>query len=280
MSDRSHLRDLSINHYIWPDDAPVRDFIELVAGLGAGAVGLTARALDEIGANDLKRLLDDHGLGVSSLNSVGYFLHGDAAEAAARRDLSERLIEASAVLEAGSLTLIAGGLAHGDWTLEEARARVADGVAGLAERAGAAGVRLGLEPIHPMDTFGKGVVNTIAQALALAAPHDNVGLTLDLFHSWWDPDLSAVLDRAGDKVYLYQVCDVIETDPAMKPDRAPLGEGALDVGDIVRRVRRRGYAGLFEFELFPQHLKGRRAEDVIRAAAAECRDLLLPATET
>lgn len=279
MSDRSHLRDLSINHYIWPDDAPVRDFIELVAGLGAGAVGLTARALDEMSAADLKRLLDEHDLRVSTLNSVGYFLYGDAAQAAARRDLSERLIEASAVLEAGSLTMIAGGLDHGNWTLEDARARVAEGAAELAERARAAGVRLGLEPIHPMDTFGKGVINTIAQALALVAAHDNLGLTIDLFHSWWDPDLLSVLDRAGDKVYVYQICNVIEGDPAVKPGRALPDEGALDVGEIVRQARARGYAGFIEFELFPQHLKGRPADDAIRAAVAQCREFLRPATD-
>ncbi len=275
-SDELLLPELSINHYLCPEGYPLEDFIDLVASTGAGAVGLTVRALEEMSVPDLKRLLDERGLRVASLNSAGYFLYRDGARAQAQRDLGERLIEAGAALDAETLVVITGGLSHGDWTLEEARARVAEGIAELAERARPAGVRLGLEPIHPMDVLDKGVVNTIAEGLAIAEPHDNVGLTIDLYHSWWDRDLWAVLRRARDKVYLYQVCNVVTRDPAAKPDRALFDEGVLEVGDIVRRVRGLGYAGFIEFELFPQHLRGRGAEEVIRAAVAQYRALTAP----
>ncbi|MEE8546101.1 MAG: sugar phosphate isomerase/epimerase family protein [Alphaproteobacteria bacterium] len=276
MSDGLALSELSINHYLCAQGYPLGDFIELVASTGAGAVGLTVRALDEISLPGLKRRLRDAGLRVSSLNSAGYFLYPDSARAQAQRDLGERLIEASAALEAETLVVITGGLSHGPWTLEEARARVAEGIAELAERARPAGVRLGLEPIHPMDVLDKGVVNTIAEALAIAEGRDNVGLTIDLFHSWWDRDLWAVLQRARDKVFLYQLCNVVARDAGAKPDRALFDEGMLDVGDIVQRIRDHGYAGFLEFELFPQHLRGRSTEDVVRAAAAQYRALAGP----
>lgn len=268
------LPELSINHYLCPEGYPLEDFIEQVAASGAGAVGLTVRALDEMSVADLKRLLDDHGLALASLNSAGFFLYRERARAETQRGLNERLIEASAALGAETLVVITGGLSHGDWSLAEARARVEEGLAELAGRARSAGVKLGLEPIHPMDVLEKGVVNTIADALAMAERHDNVGLTIDLFHSWWDQDLWAVLGRARDKVYLYQLCNVVERDAAAKPARALFDEGVLDVGDIVRRVRGQGYAGFLEFELFPQHLAGRGVEETIRAAVAQYRALM------
>jgi sugar phosphate isomerase/epimerase len=78
-----------------------------------------------------------------------------------------------------------------------------------------------------------------------------------------------MLERAREKVFLYQLCNVVEPDPARKPDRTLFTDGALDVGEMVCTIRGHGYDGFLEFELFPPHLHGRDPNDVIRAAVEQ-----------
>lgn len=260
------MNPLSINFYICPPDIDLATFCGLAERAGARAVGLTLRALDEMSIPAIRALLGRHGLAVSSLNSAGYFLHGDATQAREQAARNARLIEAAAGLNAGTLVVIAGGIAHGERPLREARARVADGVHELARAAAARGVRLGLEMIHPLGVLQKGCVNTIASALALARDHHNLGLTLDFFHSWWDPDLDALVGASADKIALVQFCNVAAPDDPAQFVREEPGRGLIDVRGLLGDLGRAGYAGPVEFELFPEHLRGRPAAEVIGAA--------------
>ena len=52
--------------------------------------------------------------------------------------------------------------------------------------------------MHPIFAADRGVVSTLGQALDIAEPYpaDEVGVVLDTFHVWWDPDVLGA-DRPG-----------------------------------------------------------------------------------
>ena len=256
------MNRLSINHYICPDDVTVPEFLDAVVGVGAQAVGVTARAIAEAGAGPLKAMLDGRGLAVSSVNSAGYFANKAGALI---DDRDRRMVEAAAVLDAGALCVITGGRGPAR-SVEAAQARVRDGLHAFAEIARAAGVRLGVEPIHPVDLMTKGCVNSIADTLALIEDIDGVGMILDVNHSWWDPALPRVCRRHRDRVALLQICNVVEPEPS-RPGREFLSEGLVDVAGLIAGFEADGYSGFYEFEIFPPDLRGRPIEDALEDAA-------------
>ena len=261
------MRRFAVNHYICPEDWTVPQFLAAAVDAGAGAVGLTLRALDEVGAPELKVRLDDLGLKVSSLNSAGFFTHDDSARRVTQDGRNAELIEAAALLEANVLCVITGGKGLGVGTLEAARARIADRLGDLATQARAAGVRLGVEPIHPVDVLTKGCVNGIADGLALIGDDPALGLIVDVYHSWWDPMLWRVIAQMPQSVALIQLCNVIEPVVDRKPEREFLSAGEVDIPSLVNRWDDDGYQGWYEFELFAHHLRGRSVPEAIDDAA-------------
>jgi sugar phosphate isomerase/epimerase len=99
----------------------------------------------------------------------------------------------------------------------------------------------------------RSVVNTLAQALDLAErfPADQVGVCVDTYHVWWDPDLAGQLRRAGPRIFAYQVCDWVVPLPAdMLLGRGHLGDGAIDFRHVTDLVTAAGYTGFVEVEIF------------------------------
>ncbi len=262
---------LAVSHYICPEGYTVANFLDAARKAGAGAVGLTVRAIDEVGVSALRSMLDDNGLAVSSLNSAGYFTFAEPGRAAEQERLNQRMLEAAAALDAGVLCVITGGKEAASLPLEAARARIAERLARFAESARSHDVRLGLEPIHPVDIMRKGCVNSIADALALAAPLAGVDLIIDLYHSWWDPDLRPAFEAHLPRIALVQICNLREPAPGRPLDRETLSSGEIDLARLVGFMAACGYSGWYEFELFAHHLDGRAVEDVLRDAG-RCYD--------
>jgi sugar phosphate isomerase/epimerase len=249
------LRRLSFNLYMAPPDCGVDAFCAMAATRGAGGVGLTARAVEAMAPADLARLLRRHDLACTSLNSTGYVLHADPAAAAAQARLDDLLFAAAQALGA-PINVILGGTLQGAApgqpapALRDARARAADGLERLATRARAAGVRLALEPMHPVALGTKGCINQLSHARALAARHAEVGLTLDFHHSWWDEDLVPAIAEAPQDILVVQVCgqDVPADGGAAR--RAELSAGPADLALFLRDLDAAGYAGALEYEVF------------------------------
>ncbi|MBN8916615.1 MAG: sugar phosphate isomerase/epimerase [Rhizobiales bacterium] len=265
------MTGLSINYYIAPPGYALERFLDDCATAGATGVGLTERALQEVALPDLKRMLDERGLAVSSVNSAGFFLWGDPARAQRQVAINAALIEAAAMLSAGTLVTIGGGLGDlgterpGD--LARARRAVDAALPELCAAAKARGVRLGLETMHPIRIPTKSTVNTLTQAEALCGAHPGLGFILDVFHSWWDPDLEPVLARSIARLTLVQLSGVAQPrDPALLPTRCPLSQGCVDTADLLRLLARCGYGGPYEFELFAHELAGASVADAIRRA--------------
>jgi sugar phosphate isomerase/epimerase len=254
---------------------------ELVAGcVDAGVPGIAPwrEPVEAYGLSKAGRLIRDAGLTVTSLCRGGFFT---AAEPAVRKqalDDNRRAIDEAAELNSPVLVLVSGGLADRD--LKGARGRVADALAELAPYAGERGVTLAIEPLHPMFCSDRCVVSTLQQALDLALPFpaDQVGVVVDTYHCWWEPDLEAQIDRIGaaGRIALFQVADWITPLPAgVLLGRGQLGDGHVPLRELRRLVDATGHDGPVEVEIFNADMRKRNGAEVLAEVVQRYRDHLV-----
>lgn len=251
----------AVNHYLCPADVSFSDFARVVAEAGFHAVGVTERALDELGVGPMARVLDDLGLGVSSVNSAGFFLSDDPAQPAR----NAALLEAAGQLKADALNVLVGGGPE-SLCLEQAREQALAGLAAFAADARTARVPLVVEPMWLANVFGKSCVNSIVQLERAASSIPGLALNLDYYHSWADPDLGRVLRGESLPVGLLQICDVDWAEQPNQALRAPLGEGRLRVLDQLAAHRWQPGNYPVELELFAHLLPGRDHRQLIHQA--------------
>ena len=202
---------------------------------------------DAGGAEATRKIFDDHGLTVTSLCRGGFFTSPDGL------DDTRRAIEEAAILGTTELVLVVGGLHPGSKDLPAARQTVADALATLAPEASSQGIRLAIEPLHPMFCADRAVVSTLAQALDLAEPFapQEVGVVIDSYHLWWDPYVFEQIARAAGRISVYQVCDwVVPLPEDMLLGRGHVGDGHIDFAPLTNAVRDAGYDGWVEVEIF------------------------------
>ena len=228
------------------------------AEAGIAGIGLWRdRVAEAGGAAAAARLAKAAGLTVTSLCRGGFFTATEPdARAAALAD-NRRAIEEAHELGTDTLLLVCGGLPAGSRDLPGARSAVRDAIAELVPYAREHGVRLALEPLHPMFCADRAVVSTLGQATTIAAEFgaDEVGVVVDTYHVWWDPDLFRQIARAGDRIASYQVCDFLTPIPAdALLGRGHLGDGHIDFAPITAAVRDTGYDGWVEVEIFNQEI--------------------------
>ena len=229
---------------------------------GIESIGLWREPVAEVGLAGAAAMVADSGLRVSSLCRGGFFTAADPARRRAALEDNRRAIEETATLAAAGapgsapvLVLVAGGLPDGDRDLPGARARAADAIAELVDDAAGAGVVLAVEPMHPIYAADRGVISTLGQALDVAERFPTVGVVVDTFHVWWDPQLAEQVRRAGPRIAAYQVCDWITPLPAdALLARGMMGDGHIDFATITRLVAEAGYAGDIEVEIFNQSI--------------------------
>lgn len=273
--------------------------VDAAARAGYGAVGLWRDRVQETGAERAAKVVADAGLRVSSLCRGGFLTAGDEAGiASALADNKAAIVEAATV-GTSELVFVVGGLPaatvaggpartpasdderHADRDIVATRQRVADRIADLAPFAAEHGVRIVLEPLHPIFAADRAVISTLGQALDVAAPHpaDVVGVVVDTYHVWWDPELRSLIARAGaeGRIASYQVCDWIlplAADPLLS--RGYMGDGYVDFRSITQWVTAAGYTGDVEVEIFNQAIWDTDGDTVVRTVAERYADLVLP----
>jgi len=255
--------------------------VEVAARAGLSWVGLWRDRVAETGLDTSARIVRDAGIRVSSLCRGGFLTAVDEAGQQAGLADNRAAIDEAAALGTSELIMVVGGLPEGDRDLAGARQRVAERIADLAPYAASNGVRLVLEALHPMYAADRAVLSTLGQALDLAAPYpaNVVGVVIDTFHVWWDPDLALDVARAGreGRIASYQVCDFnlpIAADPLLS--RGMMGDGVIDFAAITAMVAQTGYQGPVEVEIFNAEIWAAPGAEVVATMAQRWRDLVLP----
>ena len=282
-------RNLSVNSYCWPEGGSFESFARCVSDAGLSQVGLNTGILANIGAKKARRILNDYGLTVSTLNSAGYFTDSDLIHQ------NMAVLDMAANLDATALCIITGGVMGGappanlnieyqantPLKLAEIRAKSLSLYNEFAHEAAKYNVLLGLEPIAPFDIVTKGHVNSINAARHyLDMPQTN--LIIDLFHSFWDPDLEECI-QLNDTVCVLQFCDVVFGSLNRPTNRASLpdcpSESHLPIGRYLKTMyhtaMKSGIHRPIEFEIFRSDIVNQDADNIIAALPGRVYQFIL-----
>ncbi|WP_189942105.1 sugar phosphate isomerase/epimerase family protein [Streptomyces aurantiogriseus] len=248
------------------------ELVDACRELGVGNVGLWREPVQTYGVEETAKLVRDAGLTVTTLCRGGFFTAIDPDERAAALADNRRAVDEAATLGTDTLVLVSGGLPAGSKDLRAARERIADALAELGPYAEEHGVRLAIEPLHPMYASDRCVVSTLAQALDLAErfPAHQVGVTVDTYHIWWDDNAPAQIARAGagNRIHTFQLADWTTPLPeGVLNGRGQIGDGAIDMREWKAYVEAAGYTGAIEVELFNEELWARDGREVLAETA-------------
>ena len=242
---------LSMNEGTLREQYDFRGFVDACVRNGITAVSPWRDKVAACGLQEAARLIKDNGLRVSGYCRGGLFPAATAAERQAIIDDNKRMIDEAAVLGCECIVLIGGALPKGSRDLRAAHKMVADGLAAILPHARAAKVPLAMEPLHPMYAGDRACINTLAHALDLCdALGSGLGVAVDVYHVWWDPELEAQIARAGSRILGYHVCDWLAPTRDMLLDRGMMGDGVIDLPYIRGLVEKAGYKGCIEVEIF------------------------------
>lgn len=249
------------------------DLVTSCLTLGVGGVGLWREPVRAYGVEAAARLVRDAGLTVTTLCRGGFLTAPDPAGRAKALDDNRAAVDEAATLGTDTLVLVSGGLPAGSKDLHGARERIADALGELGPYAAARGVRLAIEPLHPMYAADRCVVSTLAQALDLAErfPAEQVGVTVDTYHLWWDDTAPAQIARAGaaGRIHTFQLADWTTPLPeGVLNGRGQLGDGSIDFREWRGYVEAAGYTGPVEVELFNDGLWARDGHAVLAETVA------------
>ena len=287
------MRDFSNDHrWLSLNTATVRKqgdlaaIIDACARHGIRAIDPWRDQVAAIGLDRAVRLVKDAGLDLSGYCRGGMFTADDAHRPAVRDD-NRRAIDEAAALGASCLVLVVGGLPQysrpgsaRSKDIVAARAQVHDALADLLDYAKKANMPLAIEPLHPAYAADRACVNTTKQALDLCDALDPsrsgaLGVALDVYHIWWDPELLPQIARAGqDRLMAFHVCDWLVPTRDLLNDRGMMGDGIIDIRSVRAAVEAQGFAGYSEIEIFSEDWWGRSMDEVLTTCIERHRSVV------
>jgi sugar phosphate isomerase/epimerase len=261
-TDLSRLCIHSVTTKPWPLEESSEQFARAgVKGITVWRDALTGRDPAQAG-----RRIRDLGLSVVSLCRGGFFAAATVDGRQKAIDENRRAIAEAAALGAPLIVLVCGAVAG--QPLAESRKQITDAIAALLPDCAATGVRLAIEPLHPMYADNRSAVNTLRQANdmveSLKSPH--IGVAADVYHIWWDSELEAEIARSGRMraLFAYHVCDWRTPTTDLLNDRGLMGEGCIPLRTIRAWVEAAGFRGYNEVEIFSSRLWATNQTDYLR----------------
>ena len=258
---------LSINLATVREQFTLKEAVEACARLGITAIDPWRDQVEKQGLQESAKIIKDHGMRVTGLCRGGFFPAPDAAGRAAAIDDNKRALDEAAAIGAECLVLVVGGLPKGSRDIAGARTMVSEGIDACRAHAKAVGVPLAIEPLHPMYAADRACVNTLGQALDMCNQlGPDVGVAIDVYHLWWDPDFEAEIARAGreQRILAHHICDWLVPTKDMLLDRGRMGDGVIDLKRVRRAIEAAGYSGPQEVEILSSHWWAQPGEAVIR----------------
>lgn len=246
----------------------VRQAVDGCARHGIRYIGLWREKVAQFGIDASARVARDAGVSISSLCRGGWFPAATASQRRARIEDNRRAIEEARRLGTATLILVCGPPPDRD--LDGARRMVEDAVVELAPYAAECGVRLAVEPLHPMFVADRSVITTLAQATAIAerCPPDRVGVLVDAYHVWWDPAVYAEIARAGRRILGFHISDWITPLPDVLFGRGMMGDGIIELRRLTLAADAAGYTGPIEVEIFNRKINALPGDEALALVKA------------
>jgi sugar phosphate isomerase/epimerase len=244
-------------------------FAEAVDGClraGITAISPWRDQIQAIGLNEAARIVRENKLQVTGVCRGGMFPALTPEGLKANIEDNLRAVDEAAALNADCLVLVVGGIPQGSRDIIEARKQVSDGIAAILPHAKASGVKIAIEPLHPMYAADRACVNTIDQALDICEQlGETVGVAIDVYHVWWDPNLARAIARAGrmKRIFAHHICDWLNPTTDFLLDRGMMGDGVIDLPGIRKMIEDAGFFGPQEVEIFSQNNWWKRDGDEV-----------------
>jgi sugar phosphate isomerase/epimerase len=248
LTDLSQLCIHTITTKPWSIEKAAKNFsAEGVKGITVWRDAFANRNIRQTG-----QLLRDHGLKIVSLCRGGFFPAKEKGKRQTAIEDNLKAIDEAADLGAPLIVLVCG--ADPAQSLEYSRQQIQEGIETVLPQAEAAGIKLAIEPLHPMYADTRSAINTLAQANDMASEINSpfVGVAVDVYHLWWDPFLEQEIKRCGenDHLFAFHLCDWNSPTTDILNDRGLMGDGCIPVNKIRSWVEATGFNGFYEVEIF------------------------------
>lgn len=239
-------------HNITTKNWSLETAVEKYVGKGIGGISVWRNYLEERNLTRTGSLLRDSGLKVVSLVRGGFFTGLREKDRENAINENKRAIQEAAAIGAGIMVLVCG--ATPGQSLDDSRRQIRNGIERILPMAEDYKVKLAIEPLHPMYADSRSAINTLDQANTMAEyfNSDFVGVAIDVYHIWWDDRLEQEIYRCGmnNNLYAFHLCDWKNPTGDMLNDRGLMGEGVIPIQKIIDMVRKSGFEGMYEVEIF------------------------------
>ena len=248
LADLSKLCIHTITTRPWSLDDAIRHY----SAAGVAGISVWRQAIEVLDPADAGRRIREAGMAVVSLVRGGFYPAVDKSDRKKAIEENRRIIDEAAALGAPHVVLVCGAVPG--QPLEESRKQIREGIEATLDHAGQAGVKLAIEPLHPMYADSRSAINTLGQANDMAEAIDSplVGVAVDVYHLWWDPELEQQIRRCAGlgKILAFHICDWKTPTEDLLYDRGLMGEGCIPIRRIRGWVESAGFKGFNEVEIF------------------------------
>jgi sugar phosphate isomerase/epimerase len=251
-------RACSINTATLGFQSPIADVIESVARAGFGGIAPWRREVEGHDVKAIGKRIHDAGIATTGYCRSTYIPSATRAGFEQNVEANRKAIADAALLGSTCFVMVVGGLPAGSKDLSAARTQVAEASGLLTTFGKSVGVRIALEPLHPVYAADRSCLTLMSEALdmcdAVEGATDDpwLGVLPDCYHIWWDPNVARDIARAGaaKRIFGFHVCDWLVPTEDVLNDRGMMGDGVIDVRGIRAMVEATGYLGPVECEIF------------------------------
>lgn len=267
-------------HTITTKPWPLETAAERYASAGVRGITVWRNALEGRDPYQAGQLLRDAGLDIVSLCRGGFFPSTSTEGRQKAIDDNRRAIAEAYALEAPHVVLVCGAVPG--LPLEESRRHIQEGIEAVLPDCHQTGVKLAIEPLHPMYADSRSAINTMRQAndLCEAIGDPMIGVAADVYHLWWDPDLETEIARCGamDRLFAFHVCDWRTPTMDLLNDRGLMGEGCIPIRRIRQWVEAAGFHGYDEVEIFSNSFWAMDQDEFLDAIVRSYRTHVIEST--
>jgi len=241
-------------HTITTKPLPFEEACERYAKLGVTGISIWRDAVAEMDYLKIKKCMKENGLSAVSYVRGGFFPSIDKEKRTNSIKDNINMLEEASQMEIPMLVLVCG--AEPRQSLTVSREQISKGIESILPTAQKYGVKLAIEPLHPMYADTRSAITSLKQANDMAEyfNSDLVGVAVDVYHVWFDEDLEKQIKRCGanNNLYAYHICDWNVPTEDMLLDRGLMGEGCIPLKKIRNWVEMAGFNGFNEVEIFSE----------------------------